>query len=110
MGAELCFFCGDFIRETDGLCEFTWKPRCSKQECHEKAIEWAKEIDAKRKAAEREAANLLPGKVILTHQENAELALKRIADALEKIERHMAFENGTLEGMTRNYDPNLRRR
>ena len=36
--------------------------------------------------------------------------LQRIATTLETIERHMAFNNGTLEGMTRNYDPNINRR
>lgn len=42
--------------------------------------------------------------------DNVASQLKRIADVLEKIERHMAFNNGTLEGLTRNYDPNLNRR
>ena len=105
-----CFFCGDFVRETDGICALTGKPRCIKHECREKAVEWAREMRAEREAAAREAANLLPGKVILTHQENLELALKRIADRLENIERHMAFNNGTIERLMRTYDLNLRRR
>jgi hypothetical protein len=33
--------------------------------------------------------------------------LKRIADMLERIERHMAFNNGTMEGLTRTYDRSL---
>jgi hypothetical protein len=37
------------------------------------------------------------------------IMLERIADSLEKIERHMAYNNGTLEGLTRNYDPRMSR-
>jgi hypothetical protein len=36
-------------------------------------------------------------------------SLQRIASSLEAIERHMAFNNGTLEGLTRNYDPRMSR-
>ena len=36
--------------------------------------------------------------------------LQRIANVIEMIERHMAYNNGTLEGLTRNYDPNMFRK
>ena len=36
--------------------------------------------------------------------------LQRIASTLETIERHMAYNNGTMEGLTRKYDPNLFRK
>lgn len=57
-------------------------------------------------------ANLPPGKIILTHEQNEDYLsmVRRIATALEKIERHMAYNNGTLEGLTRNFDPNIGRK
>lgn len=108
MGAEKCFFCGDFVRETDGICILTGKLRCSKHECREKAVEWAREMRAEFEAKDSE--KMFWQRYFKYNDGGGVRALNRIADALENIERHMAFNNGTLEGLTRSFDPNLLRR